>query len=57
MNEQELKNKIARLESINDLLKTELYGLDRLLKKVGFKGGLEALKRGAIELQKDKEYR
>ena len=50
MNNEELLNKVARLESVNDFLETEICDLDRLMKMVGFKNGLETIKATAKEL-------
>lgn len=57
MNEQELRQKIAKIESINDLLETEIMQLDLLLKQVGFKGGIKTVKKGALELKKQIELK
>lgn len=50
MNTNELLKKIALLESINDYLETEVSNLDILMRKVGFKNGLETVKATATEL-------
>lgn len=50
MNKEELLNKVARLESVNDFLETEICDLDRLMKLIGFKYGLETIKGAAREL-------
>lgn len=54
MNKEEtkadLQKKLARLESINDLLVTELQDLDMLMKLVGFSGGIETVKATALEI-------
>lgn len=50
MNKEELLNKVARLESLNDYLETEICDLDRLMKMVGFKYGLNTVKATAKEL-------
>lgn len=46
----ELLQKLARLESINDHLVTELQDLDMLMKLVGFSGGIETVKATALEI-------
>lgn len=50
MKKADLLKKIARLESINDHLQTELQNLDQLMRLVGFTQGLETVKATAIEL-------
>ena len=50
MKKADLLKKIARLESINDHLQTELQNLDQLMRSVGFSKGLETVKATAIEL-------
>ncbi len=50
MTKQQLQKKIARLESVNDLLLAELSYLDHLMTKIGFTGGLSALKATAQEI-------
>lgn len=58
MKKADLQKKIARLESINDYLTTELGYLDQLMRMVGFSGGLETVKLTAKELyQAEKEGR
>lgn len=46
----ELKKKIARLESVNDHLKTELQYLDELMRMIGFSQGLATVKATALEI-------
>lgn len=55
MNKAQLKQKIARLESMHDQLETELVYVDQLLKSVGFPRGLESAKEVAIELLEQTE--
>lgn len=50
MTKDELIKKIAALESINDQLYSELVDVDRLMRLVGFEGGLETVKLTAQEL-------
>lgn len=58
MNKTDLQKKIARLESQNDHLQTELEYIDHLMRLVGFSGGLETVKVTAKEIyQSEKEGR
>lgn len=50
MNKAQLHQKVARLESIQDQLETELTELDHLLRSVGFPEGLASVKAVAQEL-------
>lgn len=50
MTKSQLLKKIARLESINDQLATEIAYLDKLMRIVGFIGGLETVKATAQEI-------
>lgn len=50
MTKREMQKKLARLESVNDMLQAELVYLDQLMTKVGFSGGLSALKATAQEI-------
>jgi len=50
MRQDPSQQKIAKLESVNDQLQTELNFLNHLLKTVGFENGTETLKEAAIEL-------
>jgi hypothetical protein len=50
MTKDQLKKKIAQLESMNDQLETEFYYLDDLLKSIGFPRGLTSAKEVAIEI-------
>ncbi len=50
MNQDQLKKKIAKLESLCDQLQAEMNYLDKLLIEVGFEEGLKTLKAAAIEL-------
>ena len=50
MKKQDLIDKVARLESINDQLVSELQNLEALLKKIGFAEGIRTLKAAAQEL-------
>lgn len=50
MTKAELIKKIAILESVNDQLYTELVDVDRLMRLVGFDGGLETVKQTAEEI-------
>lgn len=55
MNKAQLQQKIARLESMNDQLETELLYVDSLLKSVGFPHGLASAKEVALELLEEAE--
>lgn len=50
MNKQDLTKKIAQLESINDMLLTELGYVDHLMRLVGFSEGIATVKVTAKEL-------
>lgn len=50
MTKTDLLRKVAHLESLNDHLLTELGYVDRLMRMVGFAGGLETVKLTAKEL-------
>jgi hypothetical protein len=50
MTKKDLIKEIARLESVNDHLLTELSYIDQLMRLVGFAGGLETVKLTAKEL-------
>ncbi len=58
MTKKDLKKKLAYLESLNDHLLSELGYIDRLMRLVGFAGGLQTIKLTAQELyatEKDDE--
>ena len=50
MTKKDLVRKVAHLESLNDHLLTELGYIDRLMRLVGFAGGIETVKLTAQEL-------
>lgn len=50
MTKKELAQKLARLESMNDQLTTELDYIDRLMRMVGFSDGINSIKATAIEI-------
>lgn len=50
MKKVDLLKQVARLESLNDHLSTELGYVDHLMRLVGFSGGLETVKLTAKEL-------
>jgi hypothetical protein len=50
MSEQEIQDKIAYLEFVNDQLDSEWRGLDDLLKATGFPQGVESVKDVAQQL-------
>lgn len=47
---QELLKKIAKLESMNDQLVSELNYLESLTRSLGFAEGLKTLKEAALEM-------
>ncbi len=55
MGEDQLLERIARLEFQNDQLATEVHYIDSLLRTVGFAEGLTSMKKAARELT-DSEY-
>lgn len=50
MTKKDLKKQLAYLESMNDHLLSELGYIDRLMRLVGFAGGLQTVKLTAQEL-------
>lgn len=50
MTKAQLLQKIARLESINDQLVTEVSYVDNLMKMLGFSEGLKSVKNTAQEI-------
>ncbi|WP_068468685.1 hypothetical protein [Candidatus Protochlamydia phocaeensis] len=50
MTKKDLQKEIARLETLNDHLLTELGYIDQLMRLVGFKDGVETVKVTALEL-------
>lgn len=55
MTKLELQKKVARLESIQDQLESEIAYVDYLLKAVGFPKGLASAKEVAIEILSQSE--
>ncbi|MBN1914443.1 MAG: hypothetical protein JW769_00960 [Parachlamydiales bacterium] len=53
MKKTELLKKIAKLETINDQLISELESLDHLTRQLGFSEGIKSLKEAGIELLQD----
>jgi hypothetical protein len=51
MKQQELMDKIAILESVNDQLISELGYVDDLMRQVGFSNGLQTVKATANEIK------
>lgn len=49
---EDLQQRIAYLESINDQLSTEVDYIDKLMKLIGFAGGLVTIKATANEIIK-----
>lgn len=56
MNNEELIQKMAQLESMNDHLATEIQQADHLMRLVGFVDGLETIKATAIALRDGVAY-
>lgn len=50
MKKAELQKKLAYLESINDLMITELDHINSLMKLIGFSNGIATVKRTAEEM-------
>lgn len=50
MKHKTLLKKVAKLESVNDQLATEISYLESLTKSLGFAQGLKTLKEAALEL-------
>jgi hypothetical protein len=50
MTKKQLLQKIARLESLNDQLSTEISYVDQLMRVVGFSDGLLTVKETAKEM-------
>ena len=50
MTKAQLLQKIARLESVNDQLVSEVEYVDRLMKMLGFSEGLKSVKSTAQEI-------
>lgn len=50
MKHKSLLKKVAKLESVNDQLATEISYLESLTKSLGFAQGLKTLKEAALEL-------
>jgi hypothetical protein len=50
MTHKEMRDKIAQLETMNDMLLTEVVQLDHLLKSFGFEDGTASLKDAIFEL-------
>jgi len=55
MNKAQLLKKIARLETINDHLNSEVKYVDRLMRLIGFSEGLATVKATAKELLEEGE--
>jgi hypothetical protein len=50
MKNQDLFNKLAKLETINDQLAAEISYLDQLSRSLGFAEGIKTLKSAALEM-------
>lgn len=55
MSEEELKDRIAHLESVNDQLQAEIAYIDDLMKLLGFTEGLETVKGTAQDIYRGAE--
>lgn len=55
MNKAQLLRKIARLETINDHLNSEVKYVDRLMRLIGFSEGLATVKETAREMLEEGE--
>ena len=55
MKKRDLINRIAKLESINDQLLTELQYIDSLVRQIGFVDGIKTLKSAANEMLEEIE--
>jgi len=55
MQKKDLVNQVAKLESINDQLASEIRELDSLARKLGFSDGIETLKAAAVELIEERQ--
>ena len=55
MKENELLQKIAKLETMNDQLMAEIQFLDDISRKLGFENGIKTLKKAAIELLQEQQ--
>lgn len=55
MQKKDLVQQVAKLESINDQLASEIRELDKLARNLGFSDGIETLKAAAIELIEERK--
>ncbi len=55
MQEKELLQRIAVLETINDQLVAEINSLDTIARELGFHEGLKTLKEAAMELLEEEK--
>lgn len=55
MEQMELNNKIAYLESLNDQLEAEICEIDSLMRQVGFSHGIATVKATVEELMRLKD--
>lgn len=56
MKQEDLLERIAVLESMNDQLAAELQYIDELAKKIGFEQGLKTLKAAAKDLWEEQNH-
>lgn len=52
MTKAQILKKIAQLESLNDLLLTEVSYVDNLMRMIGFSEGIKTVKATAVEILK-----
>jgi len=55
VNKKEMLAKLAKLETINDQLLSEIEYLDLLVRQIGFEEGLSTLKSAALELLQEQD--
>lgn len=56
MSDEELKDKVAYLESLNDQLTAEISHIDELMRLIGFADGLETVKETAKDIFSKNEF-
>ena len=52
---RQIQQEVAWLESVNDLLHSDLDFINEILKKSGFPDGIESIKSAALEIINDQE--
>lgn len=56
MSDEQLKDRIAYLESLNDQLLAEISHIDELMRLLGFADGLETVKETANDIFSNNEF-